>query len=64
MACVIPPPKMTFSQIYHESGLMYIRYDGKIEDRENGQKKIAGIRPAYNKMNEQVEYIVGSGTFL
>ena len=46
MACVIPR-RMTISQIYHESGLMYIRYDGKIEDRENGQKKIAGIRPAY-----------------
>ena len=42
---------------------MYIRYDGKIEDRANGQKKIAGNRPAYSKMNEQVEYKVGSGKF-
>ena len=42
---------------------MYIRYDGKIEDRENGQKKIAGIRPAYSKMNKQVEHKAGGGIF-
>ena len=63
MACVIPR-KMTISQIYHASGLMYIRYDGKIEYRENGQKKTAGNRPAYSEMNKQVEYKAGSGKFL
>ena len=43
---------------------MYIRYDGKIEDREHGQKKIAGIRPANKKMNKQVGYKAGSGKFI
>ena len=42
---------------------MYIRYDGKVEDRDNGQKKKACNRCAYSKMNEQVEYKVGSGKF-
>ena len=41
MACVIPRI-MTISQMYNKSGIMYIRYDGKIANRENGQKKIAG----------------------
>ena len=43
---------------------MYIRYDGKIDDLENGQKEIAGIRPAYSKMNKQVEYKLGSASFI
>ena len=36
MASMIPR-RMTISKIYNESGLMYITYDCKIEDRENGQ---------------------------
>ena len=47
------PPRMTISQIYEESGMMYIRYDGKIEQREN--------RPAFNKTQEQVAYKHRSG---
>ena len=31
-------PKNTISQIYKESGIMYIRYDGKTETKSNGQK--------------------------
>ena len=54
---------MTISQIYHESGLMYIRYDGKIEDRATGQQEIAGNRPMYKKMIKQVEYEICSTKF-
>ena len=46
MASIIPR-RMTISQIYNKSGLMYIRYDGKIEDRDYGQKQIAGRRQTY-----------------
>ena len=31
---------------------MYIRYDGKIEDRANGQQEIAGNIPTYSKMKK------------
>ena len=36
MASMIPRP-MTIRQIYNACGLMYISYDCKIDDRENGQ---------------------------
>ena len=42
---------------------MYIRYDGIIEERQNGQKKIGRARPAFSKMTEQVVYGSGSGNF-
>ena len=58
------PQKMTISRIYKESGIMFIRYDGKIETKSNGQKKIGGSRPAFSKMEKQVEYTSGSGRFL
>ena len=54
---------MTISQIYHEYALMYIRYDGKIEVRANGQKKIASNGPAFSQMKKQVAYKAGSGYF-
>ena len=57
------PRRMKISEIYKESGIMYIRYDGIIEERQNGQKKIGGARPAFSKMNEQVEYGKGRGKF-
>ena len=41
--------------------MIYLRYDGTIEDREHGQKKIAGNRPAFSKMQNQVEYDSRSG---
>ena len=50
------PRRMTTSQIYKESGIMYIRYDGEIETQSNGQQKIGGSRPAFNNMEKQVEY--------
>ena len=62
MASMIPR-RMTINRIYNESGQMRIRYDGKIEDRANGQQKIAGTRPTYSNMHKQVEYKFGSGTF-
>ena len=36
MASIITRP-MTISQIYNACGLMNISYDGKIDERENGQ---------------------------
>ena len=57
------PRRMTISKIYNESGLMVIRYDGKIKDHANGQKEIAGNRPTNSKMNKQVQYKFGSGKF-
>ena len=42
---------------------MYIRYDGKIEDRANDQQEIAGNIPTYINMNKQVEYEFSSGKF-
>ena len=62
MASMIPR-RMTINMIYIEFGHMCIRYDGKIEDRANGQKEIAGTRPTYSNMHKQVEYKFGSGTF-
>ena len=62
MASMIPR-RMTINNIYNEFGHMCIRYDGKIEDRANGQKEIAGTRPTYSNMHKQVEYKFGSGTF-
>ena len=35
---------------------MYIRYEGEVEAKPNGQKKIGGSRPKFSKMNEQVEF--------
>ena len=55
---------MTVSQTYKESCIMYIRYDGEIETKSNGQTKIGGIRPAFSKMEKQVEYKSGGGRFV
>ena len=55
--------KITLSQLYKESNLMYIRYNATIEDKPNGQKKIGGTRPAYSKIEEQVDYKAGAGKY-
>ena len=52
---------MTIRQIYKESGITFIRYDGEVETTPNGQNKIGGSRPAFSKMNKQVEDGQGSG---
>ncbi|MFM7989948.1 MAG: hypothetical protein ACKPKO_62605 [Candidatus Fonsibacter sp.] len=52
------------SEIYKESGIMYIRYDDIIEERQNGKNNIGGARPTFSKMNEQVDYGQGSGKLL
>ena len=46
--------RISISQTYKESGIMYIRYDWEIETKSNGQKKIGGNRPSFSKMNKQV----------
>ncbi|MFM7983258.1 MAG: hypothetical protein ACKPKO_28450 [Candidatus Fonsibacter sp.] len=50
--------------VYKESGIMYIRYGGIIEERQHGQNNIGGARPAFSKMTEQVVYGDGSGKML
>ncbi|MFM7989828.1 MAG: hypothetical protein ACKPKO_61990, partial [Candidatus Fonsibacter sp.] len=52
---------MKISEICKDLRNMYIRYDGIIEERQTGQKKIGGARPAFSKMTVQVVYGNGSG---
>ena len=55
---------MTYSRLYRQAGLTYIRFDAPIETKPNGQKKIGGgNRPAFSKILEQPEYGKGSGKF-
>jgi len=54
---------MTLKQIYAEAGLTYIRYDGVIESKPNGQKKIGGGRPKFNKIEKQIKYKKGDGKY-
>ena len=53
--------RMTCSQTSNESGLMYIRYYGKNEDLDNGEKKMLGNRPTYSILNKQVENKLAGG---
>ena len=54
--------QMTLTQIYGEAGLTYIRFDGVIETKPNGQKKIGGSRPKFSKIEKQIKYKKGDGT--
>ena len=51
--------EMTLTQIYGEAGLTYIRFDGVIETKPNGQKKIGGSRPKFSKIEKQIKYKKG-----
>ena len=55
--------KTKISEIYKEAGLLYIRYNAEIETKSNGQKKIAGKRPAFSKIEKQKEYNKGDGRY-
>ena len=57
------PRQMKVSQIYKESGLLYIRYDANIKHNSYGQKKIKFNRPAFSKITNQIEYGKGSGRY-
>ena len=50
------PHSMTVSQIYMESSIMDIMYDGEVETKPHGQNFIGGSRPALSKMSEPIEY--------
>ena len=51
------PRIMIIRQKYKESRIMYIRQDGEVETRLNGQKKkVGGSRSAFSNMNENVGY--------
>ena len=54
---------MTLKQIYAEVGLTYIRFDGVIETKPSGQKKIGGSRPKFSKIEQQIEYKKGDGKY-
>ena len=53
----------TPAQIYGDAGLLYIRYDARIEAKPGGQKKIAGARPAFSKIQKQPKYEPGDGKY-
>ena len=53
----------TPSEIYGNAGLIYIRYDAKIESKPGGQKKIGGSRPAFSKIQKQISYGPDSGSY-
>ena len=48
--------KMTYSEIYNQANLLFIRFNATIEEKANGHKKIGGNRPAFSKITEQIEY--------
>ena len=55
---------MTYSQLYGEAGLTYIRFDATIETKPNGQKKIGhGKGPSYSKLEKQPVYKKGDGRY-
>ena len=53
----------TPSEIYGSAGLIYIRYDARIESKPGGQKKIGGSRPAFSKIQRQIQYGPESGNY-
>ena len=55
------PHSMTVSQIYMESSIMDIMYDGEVETKPHGQNKIGGTRPTFSTMHGQIEYGKGTG---
>ena len=55
--------KTKVSEVYKEAGLLYIRYNAEIETKSNGQTKIAGKRPAFSKIEKQLEYMNGDGRY-
>ena len=55
--------KNTPKQIYGEAKLIYIRYNAKNEERENGQKKVKGEYPPFTKIQKQPEYKAGAGNY-
>ena len=55
--------KLSPAQIYGDANLIFIRYHAQIETKPNGQKKIGGIRPAFSKIKEQINYKSGSGDY-
>ena len=48
--------KYTPAEIYGNAGLLYIRYDARIEAKPGGQKKIGGGRPPFSKIQNQRKF--------
>ena len=55
--------KMTYSKLYGQAGLTYIRFEAPVETKPNGQKKIGGSRPAFSKIVSQPTYGKGDGKY-
>ena len=51
------------TDVYVESGIIYIRYHATIDTKPNGQMKINGKRPAYTKIEKQPRYTQYSGDY-
>ena len=54
---------MTYSKLYGQAGLTYIRFEAPVETKPNGQKKIGGSRPAFSKIVSQPSYGKGDGKY-
>jgi hypothetical protein len=54
---------MTYSKLYGQAGLTYIRFEAPVETKPNGQKKIGGSRPAFSKIVSQPTYGKGDGRY-
>ena len=57
--------KTVISDIYKQSGIMYIRFDAEIDIKPSGQKKIGSKRSsvAFSKLEKQIEYTKGDGRY-
>ena len=60
---MMQPKTKTLNELYKDSGLIYIRYHARIEEKPNGQKKIGGNRPAFSKIQQQLPYKKGDGEY-
>ena len=57
------PRRMPINQLYKRSGITYIRYNAKIEEKANGGNKIGGTRPAFSKKKKQPTYKKNDGSY-
>ena len=55
--------KLSPAQIYGDAGLIYIIYHAQIDTKPSGQNNIGGSRPAFSKINKQIDYKSGSGDY-
>ena len=54
---------MTYDEIYRASSILHLRFNAKTEEKQNGQKKIAGKCPWFSKLVEQPVYSSEDGRY-